>query len=276
MDEAGLARMRERYACDVIRIDGTTNPRVKAAFAAVPRERYLTPPSWRVFSPGGLMDEENSDPAQLYADVLVVLDRAKGINNGQPSLHAGWMAAVDPRPRETVVQIGIGAGYYTAILAAPVGEGGRVEAYEIEPRLAAVARGNLAGLPQVSVQAASGVGAPLPAADVVYGAAGAAAPDAAWLRCLRNGGRLVFPWQPDPAHGIATVVTRKGRGFAVDLRGGVAFVGCVGTPSGTRQPRDRSRMAETRTARLTADAPPDDSATAVYDEVWFSSREPSC
>ncbi len=50
------------------------------------------------------MDEETSDPAQLYADVLVILDRTKGINNSQPSLHAGWMAAVDPRPGETVVR----------------------------------------------------------------------------------------------------------------------------------------------------------------------------
>ena len=181
-DEDALRAARARYAEDAMvwaREAGTDNPRVQAAFAAVPRENYLTPPPWRIFAPGGWMDDETSDAEKLYADVLVVLDRQQGINNGQPSLHAGWMAAVDPRQGDTVVQIGIGTGYYTAILAWLVGEGGRVEAYEIEPRLAEIARENLAALKQVRVHAESAVGTGLPPADVVYVSAGAVAPDPA-------------------------------------------------------------------------------------------------
>ncbi|NNM71875.1 protein-L-isoaspartate O-methyltransferase family protein [Enterovirga aerilata] len=274
-----LAAIRARYAADAMawaRRDGLENSRVEAAFAAVPRESYLTPPPWRIFSPGGgILDEETSDPARLYQDVLVVLDRAKGINNGQPSLHAAWMAEVDPRPGETVIQIGIGAGYYTAILAELVGEGGRIKAYEIETRLAELARRNLSSLPQVRVHAVSAVGAELPQADVVYVSAGAAAPDPAWLRCLEPGGRLVMPWQPSPFEGRTLLVRRQPGGLAVRTHGSVAFVGCIGAEA--RDVRARGKPAqplvETRSVWLAAEHPPDDTATALYGEVWFSSRD---
>ena len=257
------------------RQDGIENPRVEAAFGKVPREAYLTPPPWRIFSPGGgIVDEETSDPARLYQDVLVVLDKPKGINNGQPSLHAVWMAGVDPRPGETVVQIGIGAGYYTAILTELVGEGGRVEAYEIEPYLAEVARRNLASTPQVGVHAETAVGVELPRADVVYVSAGAVAPDAAWLRCLGGGGRLIMPWQPSPREGRTLVVRRKPGGLAARLYGNVAFVGCVGADARDVQPRGLPArpLLETRSVWLSATRPPDESATAIYGEVWFSAE----
>ena len=112
-----LDRLRARYAADILGSTGVENPRVEAAFAAVPREDFLTSPPWRIFLPGGVIEKNTSDPSELYADVLVVLDRTKGINNGQPSLHAAWIAAVDPQPGESAVHIGIGTGYYTAILA---------------------------------------------------------------------------------------------------------------------------------------------------------------
>src|SRR4051812_5288523 len=92
-----LAAVRARYAAEIMRSTGAGNPRVEAAFAAVPREEFLDRPPWRIFSPGGVIEKNTSDPSELYADVLVVLERRKGINNGQPSLHAAWIAAVDPQ-----------------------------------------------------------------------------------------------------------------------------------------------------------------------------------
>lgn len=270
-----LEKTRARYAQDAMvwaRSAGIEAPRVEAAFARVSRAHYLTPPPWRIFAPGGLMEAETSDPAKLYADVLVVLDRLKGINNGQPSLHAVWMASIDPRPGETVVQIGIGAGYYTAILAELVAPGGRVEAYELEPRLAAIAAANLAGIGSVAVHPVSAVGRELPAADIVYVSAGAAAPDSGWLRALRPGGRLIMPWQPSPGCGSTLVARRREQGFAASLHSSVSFVGCIGAESGTRRPRGvPSRpLQETRAIFLTAERAPDETATAIYDEVWFS------
>ena len=273
-----LAAIRARYAADAMvwaRQEGIENARVEAAFATVPREAYLTPPPWRIFSPGGgTVDEETSDPARLYQDVLVVLDKPKGINNGQPSLHAVWMAGVDPRPGETIVQIGIGAGYYTAILAELVGEGGRVQAYEIEPNLAGIARRNLASLPQVRVHAETAVGIALPDADVVYVSAGAAAPDPAWLRCLEKGGRLIMPWQPSPVEGRTLVVRRRPGGFAVRLHGSVAFVGCIGADARDIWARGvpARPLVDTRSVWLASEHAPDSTATAIYNGLWFSSR----
>ena len=86
----------------------------------------------------------SSNPADLYEDVLVVIDRLRGINNGEPALHAAWLAAIDPQPGETVIHVGAGTGYYTAMLSRLVGPGGQVEAYEYEADLAAIAATNLA------------------------------------------------------------------------------------------------------------------------------------
>ena len=64
-----------------------------------------------------------SDPERLYEDVLVGIDARRGINNGQPSLHAQAIDALGLKEGETVLQIGAGAGYYTAILATWLGPG---------------------------------------------------------------------------------------------------------------------------------------------------------
>lgn len=269
-----LSEIRARYARRLMHLAGHDDARVEAAFAAVPRERYLTPPPWQIFSPER-GDIVSARPEDLYADVLVALDEAKRINNGQPSLHAGWLAAIHPRLGEDVVQIGIGAGYYTAILAALVGPEGRVEAYEVEPRLAEIARANLAVLAQVRVHARTGLGTTLPPADIVYVSAGVAAPDAGWLRALRPDGRLVFPWQPDSSVGTALLVQRVPAGFRATPFMNVSFVGCVGAELAEARPRPLGPghpVGATRSLWLCAEARPDTTATAVYGEVWFSSR----
>jgi protein-L-isoaspartate(D-aspartate) O-methyltransferase len=270
-----IEEKRRRYAAEITRQMGVAHGRVEEAFAAVPREAYLTPPPWAIFAPGGLFMNETSDPADLYQDVLVVLDRERGINNGQPSLHAAWMAALDPEPGEAAVHVGAGTGYYTAILAALVAPGGRVHAYEIETDLAEIARRNLAALDGVTVHPASGVAADLPAADIVYVNASASAPDRAWLKALKPHGRLIFPWQPPKARGgVALQVTRTEAGFRAAATMEVAFIPCVGAVSCAAEGRaDIDEVMRTRSLWLTEERTPDDSAILVYDEVWFSSRE---
>ncbi len=267
--------VRRRYAAGITRAGAVDHGRVEAAFAAVPREAYLTPPPWTVFAPGGLFMTETADPAELYQDVLVVLDRERGINNGQPSLHAAWLAALDPQPGEVAVHIGAGTGYYTAILAALVAPGGTVHAYEIEPHLADIARHNLAALEPVTIHPVSGVGAALPASDVVYVNASASAPDVAWLEALKPDGRLIFPWQPSGRRsGVTLQVTREGGGYRVVATLEVAFIACIGAaarPAGGDGP-DVTEVMRTRSLWLVEDRPPDDSAIVVYDEVWFSSE----
>ncbi len=118
------ARLRKAYAASIARRAGLADPRVEAAFAAVPREDFSGPPPWRVS--GGLFSRAGEDDlASLYDDVLVVIDAGRRINNGQPSLHAMSIEALGLREGDTVVQIGAGAGYYTAILAHLVGPTGK-------------------------------------------------------------------------------------------------------------------------------------------------------
>ena len=211
-----VAKRRQAYAAEVTRSAGVSDPRIEAAFAAVPREDFAGPPPWRIGS-GAFGLDSVSDPDRLYEDVLVGIDARRGINNGQPSLHAQSIDALRLREGETIVQIGAGAGYYTAILATLVGRKGRVIAYEIEPDIAERAAANLARYPQVEVRARSGV-EDLPAADAIYVNAAATHPLRAWLDALKPGGRLVFPLQAAGSTGAMLIVTRPERGEAWPAR----------------------------------------------------------
>jgi protein-L-isoaspartate(D-aspartate) O-methyltransferase len=206
---------------------------VEAAFAAVPREPFAGPPPWQVVvhGPGGAecVEIPPDQPGFLYQDALIVLDRAKGLNIGEPVLHARCLEALALRGGEAVLHVGAGSGYYTAIIAALVGEAGLVTAYEIEPALAARAAENLRHLPRVSVVASTGAAAALPPADAIYVCAGLAQPHWPWLDALRPGGRLIFPLQPPGGYGGMLMVTKpEAGGVAWPARfvQRAAFVGC--------------------------------------------------
>jgi protein-L-isoaspartate(D-aspartate) O-methyltransferase len=224
-----VQKRRQAYASEITRSAHVQDPRIEKAFAVVPREDYAGPPPWRVGS-GGLFGLTSSDnPVRLYEDVLVAIDAERGINNGQPSLHAQAIDVLGLKEGETVIQIGAGAGYYTAILAELVGATGRVIAYEIAPHIARRAAANLARYPQVEVRARSGV-EDLPQADAIYVNAAATHPLRAWLDALKIGGRLVFPLQAAGSSGAMAQVTRPERGEAWPARllTGVVFIACEG------------------------------------------------
>ncbi len=66
-------------------------PRSNWRFCDVPRERFVGPGPWRIRSPmhmDGYWSTEDADPRHVYHDVLIALDEARGINNGQPGLWA--------------------------------------------------------------------------------------------------------------------------------------------------------------------------------------------
>ncbi|HZH52982.1 MAG TPA: SAM-dependent methyltransferase [Microvirga sp.] len=264
---------RLRYAERIVGLVEVDDPRIGRAFAAVPRELFLPPPPWTAISHGTAT--ETGRIADIYDNVLVAIDRARGINNGEPALHAAWMGAVSPQPGETVIHVGAGTGYYTAILALLVELGGRVEAYEYEADLAARAVDNLRDYPQVTVHAGTGFGRLLPSADVIYVNAGVIAPDPAWLQALRWRGRLVFPWQPHGGWGPAMLVIRRDEGFQAKQLMNVGFISCSGetTKVANHHGPSEADIAATRSVWLVADRPPDRTATAVYDAVWFSSEE---
>lgn len=230
---ASIAAIRRRYAEEVTALAGS--PAVHAAFAAVPRERFLGPGPWKIRNGiGGYDVTANADPAHIYRDVLVALDSEAGLNNGQPSLHALCLAALDLRAGEAVIHVGCGTGYYTAIIAELVGPAGSVQGWEIEPTLAEIAAENLADRSNVSVVARSATAGPLPPADVIYVSAGVTTPQRGWADVVRPGGRLLFPLIGSFGSGGMLLVTRRSRGLAARLVAGAQFIACAGA----QNPRD--------------------------------------
>ncbi|WP_430678233.1 protein-L-isoaspartate O-methyltransferase family protein [Mesorhizobium album] len=252
----------------------SADPRIEEVFASVPREAFLGPGPWTVFAGDGRFETPSADPSYLYQNVLVVLDADRGINNGEPLLHAMWIGKVEPKPGETVTHIGAGTGYYTALLAKLVEPGGSVAAFEIEGDLAAQAELNLAAYGNVEVVHGNAVTSALPPSDVIYVNAAVIAPPPAWLRALKPGGRMVFPWRPAERVGLAMLVMRVEGGFACLPFMGSWFIPCVGASVAGPEARvpTRERALRTRSIWLTEDKAPDRTATAVFGDVWFSSR----
>jgi protein-L-isoaspartate(D-aspartate) O-methyltransferase len=252
------------------------DPRLERIFELVPREVFLPPGPWKIRVGEAYVETPSADLAYIYQNNLVALDADKEINNGEPFLHARWIGAVAPQPGETVTHIGAGAGYYSAILSMLVLAGGRVRAIEIDSRLAAAAKYNLEPFENATVIAGDAVALPIAPSDVIYVNAGVLAPPAHWLHALRLGGRLIFPWRPSQKVGIAALVTRTGSGFELKPLMPAWFIPCVGAseePAGSMPP-DGALAWRSRSIWLTTEQAPDRSATAVYQDVWFSSEPP--
>jgi protein-L-isoaspartate(D-aspartate) O-methyltransferase len=270
----GIEDIRTFYARLMAANAGSRDPRLEAVFAEVPREAFLGPGPWRIVAGNGKITTPSADPAHIYQNVLVALDDAKGINNGEPFLHAMWIGKLALRPGEAVCHIGAGTGYYTAVLARLVSPGGTVTAFELDKNLAELARQNLEAYGNVTVVHGDAVTTPLPPSDIIYVNAGVAAPPAGWLKALRRGGRMIFPWRPAERVPLAVMVTCTEKGFACDPFMRSWFIPCVGAsvagPAAKIPTRDQA--ARSRSIWLTSDKAPDRTATAIFGEVWFSSR----
>ena len=269
---------REAYARQVVALAGADDPRLRAVFAAVPRERFMGPPPWTIHVHSLSRPMVSDDPVDLYHDRLVSLVRERSINNGLPSLHAACFDALRPAAGETVVHVGAGTGYYSALLAELVGPAGRVHAYEIDPGLAAAARANLQPWPAVQLHARSGVDLPLPEADIVYASAGATHPVDAWLDALKPGGRLLFPLTTGDGEGAMLLISLRRPGvYAARLLFGAVFIDCVGARDDDNAAALASAL-RTRPARevrsFVRDEKPDGSAWCVGKGWWLSSRKP--
>jgi len=206
-----------------------TGSELEAALASTPREQFVGPPPWKIFTRSGYVESPTDDPAHLYQDVVVSLGGEGPFNNGQPTLHAFCIAALDLKKGERVVHVGAGTGYYTTLLAKLVGESGAVDAYETELEFARRATNNLAEFPYVTVHPRSGTEWPLPECDVLYVNAGATGPLGVWLDALRPKGRLLFPMTPAEGAGAMLLVTKQDDGrFAARFLMQVQFVPCIG------------------------------------------------
>jgi protein-L-isoaspartate(D-aspartate) O-methyltransferase len=272
-------KLRSFFARLICAAAKVSDPRIEQAFRTVPREPFVGPAPWSIsFGGHDYVTTPDDDPAFIYQNALLALDSARGINIGMPSAHAYWLGACDIREGESVLQVGVGSGYYSAIIAQLVGTGGRVHAYEIDEGLAARARENLRDLPQVDLQQKSGIAPDLPMVDAIYVCAGSAQPSRIWLDALRPGGRLLFPLAPEGVLGGMLLIRRPDHGVVWPAKfiGRAQFIGCVGL----QDPAAGERLTQAfsdgweRVRSLRFDNAPDDTCWFAGDGWWLSTAAP--
>jgi len=270
-----LKKARSFYADLMATASRSSDPRLRQAFEAVPREAFMPPGPWNILVDHYYVETPDNDPIYLYQNALVALDIAKGINNGEPYLHAAWIGAVSPQPGEQVCHIGAGTGYYTAMLSLLVLPDGHVTAFEIEDSLAQQAQRNLASYTNVSVTSGDATRLPIPSSDLIYVNAGVTCPPLSWLRALRPDGRLIFPWRPSETIGLALLIRRADEGYRAQPLMGSWFIPCVGASSlgDCRRTPDRHEAHLVASVWPTEEREPDETAVAIYRDLWFSSRD---
>jgi protein-L-isoaspartate(D-aspartate) O-methyltransferase len=279
MSETSTERLRQDFARMTVERADVGDPRIEAVFAQTPRENFAGPGPWAIVEGGGYQMTPDSDPARLYRNRLVAIDAARGVNIGEPVLHALCLDALALREGETVVHVGAGVGYYTAMLALLVGARGRVFAYEIDPAIASRAKRNLATHENVEVLARSGVTPDLPAADVIYVNAAAVEPMRVWRDALRPGGRLLFPLQAPGATGLMALITRPQTGAIWPTRFLclVNFIACETERDVAAERRlavalDSGGWSDVRALRFDT---PDESCWLAGEGWWFSRTAPT-
>ena len=217
MDREGeLSIIRAAYAKQILAAASVVDDaRLEAALSATRREDFLGPgPWWMLRRLRDYVTTPDADPVYLYTDDLVGILPERNLNNGQPSLHAHLIHQASPAAGDHVVHIGTGTGYYTAILAYLVGSSGRVTGIEYEPELAARAKANFAGNPNVEIVEGDGALVSFDQADVIYVNAGCTRPAENWLDRLADGGRLILPLTSDQGF-LANALERVARAGAV-------------------------------------------------------------
>ncbi|MGQ9888622.1 MAG: methyltransferase domain-containing protein [Aggregatilineales bacterium] len=161
------------------------DPRVEAAFMAVPRHAFL---------PDVALEQAYADeavPVKREPDGTVVSSAS------QPSMMAMMLRQLQLRPGDNVLEIGTGTGYNAALMQHIVGETGTVTTVEYDPEVAETARNNLQRIAAGSIRVVTGDGAsgyaPRAAYDRIIATVGLWDIPAAWERQLKPDGIIVAP-----------------------------------------------------------------------------------
>ncbi len=237
---SSLDQARRAFAEKIRALAGVRSPLLVEALATVRREDFLGPGPWQILRPVelglGYDWTPDDDPRHLCDNVLVAIDAGRNLNNGEPVGLLRWLDDLALAPGERVLHIGCGVGYYTAIAAAAV-PGGSVVGIELDPRLAELARRNLAHTPNVTVVAGDGSALASGPFDAIFVNAGATEPLQSWLSALAPGGRLLVPMTVAvPRQGFGgghmLLVTRQPAGLAARFVSTVGIFDCAGARSG--------------------------------------------
>ncbi|MBV9087627.1 MAG: protein-L-isoaspartate(D-aspartate) O-methyltransferase [Acidobacteriaceae bacterium] len=178
-------QLRERHITDEL---------VLAAMAKVPRHEFVSE---------GYRD-------QAYEDKPLPIGYGQTIS--QPYMVALMLALLHPGPRDSVLEIGTGSGYQTALLAELAGS---VDSIERQSGLAAVADAILRalGYSDITLHVGDGsVGLPerAPFDAIVVSAGAPQFPDRLFTQ-LKEGGRLVVPVGAPESQQLLVVRREQGR-----------------------------------------------------------------
>lgn len=196
MTELNYETMRRAMVESQLRTTGVNDPRVVAAMAMVPRERFV-PAEWR---------------ALAYMDRPVPLGHARELN--LPEATGALLTAADLRSQDRVLIVGAGTGYTAAVVAEIALD---VTALEENEALVEQAREALAGL---GVQLAQGPlnqgwAAAAPYDLIIVDGLIEQVPDALVAQ-LADGGRLACALLDGGASRLA-IGRKSGTGFGLDL-----------------------------------------------------------
>ena len=194
-----------------LRARGIRDERVLATMSHVPRHEFV-PVEFR---------------DQVYEDHPIPIGEGQTVS--QPYIVAIMLQALALIPSDTVLEIGTGSGYQTALLAELTGQ---VYSVERHASLARMAEATLRRLGYGNVQVLLGDGsnglpghAPFDA--IVVSAAAPQIPPPLFEQ-LRDGGRMVIPVGPAPAQELQLVYKNAGQSLVTRLEG-CRFVPLIGS-----------------------------------------------
>jgi len=198
VDAVRLTALRHALIEDLQRRGIITDDRIAAAFAAVPRDRFLP----------GLAAE------QVYRDEAIVTkvrDDVALSSSSQPAMMAIQLQQLLLEPGHRVLEIGAGTGYNAALLRFIVGASGRVTTVDVDDDIVTAARAQIAAAGYDDVRVVLGDGGYGHAPDAPYDriilTVGAADLLPAWIEQLRPDGVIVLPLQLGA--GMFSVALRK-------------------------------------------------------------------
>jgi protein-L-isoaspartate(D-aspartate) O-methyltransferase len=196
-----------------LRARGISDPRVLDAMLRVPRHEFIPEP-YR---------------AEAYEDHPLPIGDGQTIS--QPYVVAVMLEALQINPTDTVLEVGTGSGYVTALLAELAAH---VFSIERHPALAAGARHVLTALGHANAEVLTGDGTLGLSAHAPFDAilVSAAAPQLppALLTQIREAGRMIIPVGPPDSQHLHLIRIINGQPV-ISLRGPVRFVPLISTPS---------------------------------------------
>ena len=204
--------LRDRMVERQIAARGLDDPKLLAAFRAVPREQFVSADyAGYAYQDSPLPIESGQTISQPYIVALTIY--AGGIGSG-----------------DKVLEVGAGSGYAAAVIGQIAGE---VVAIERHHELVELARQRMKRLGYGNVQIFEGdgtLGWPLEAPfDAIVAAASGSHVPQSWIAQLKPGGRIVMPvGAPHEVQTLLKVTKRDDGSLSHEDLGGVRFVPLIG------------------------------------------------